>query len=112
MIPGFLRLIYVENQGAAFGILGNARYFLLAVSVIAFMIFSLAYLRKKYQDNLQKYGLIFLAAGTFGNLLDRLFRGAVIDFIDLPYWPTFNFADIFINIGVLLIFIAVLRQQD
>jgi signal peptidase II len=112
LIPGILKLLYVENQGAAFGILLNARYFLIGVSSIAFLVFIYCYFKKLYKDNFQYYGLILLAAGTFGNLLDRVWRGAVIDFIDLPYWPTFNFADIFINVGVLLIFISIYRQQD
>jgi len=100
LIPGWLRLVYVENSGAAFGILTNARWLLLTVSLIASGALIYLLIKKRYQGQIQKKGLQFVLAGAAGNLIDRMVLGYVVDFIDLPYWPTFNFADVFINIGV------------
>jgi signal peptidase II len=61
---------------------------------------------KQKQSNISlllDIGLAFLIGGDLGNLFDRIFHGGVIDYIKFPYWPTFNFADISINIGIGLI---------
>lgn len=111
IIPKVLRLVYVENKGAAFGLFQNKQYILalVAILVIAYLI-RFIYL-KQYTDKLQYYGAAFLLSGAIGNLIDRLTLGYVIDFIDLPYWPTFNLADIFINVGVVLFIISLLKQK-
>lgn len=111
LIPHWLRLIYVENRGAAFGILAQYPFIMIIVGLIV-AVYIAYYIQNEYcKSRLQYYGLIFLFAGTVGNLLNRLFLGYVIDFIDLPYWPTFNFADIFINIGVILLALYLLRKK-
>ena len=55
-------------------------------------------------------GMIF--GGSIGNLLDRDLFGHVIDFIDFRFWPVFNFADAFINVGVFLLIVALLFKKD
>ncbi|HLC72927.1 MAG TPA: signal peptidase II [Candidatus Nanoarchaeia archaeon] len=96
---------YTTNTGAAFGILQGQTFFLIAVSlvVIAFLL----YYSHEYQ-----VALGFLLGGTFGNLVDRVISGAVIDFIHVPFWPSFNVADSFNVIGVLLLlFDAYVRRK-
>lgn len=111
LIPNYLRLIYVENRGAAFGILENFPLIMIIVGLgVAWYILYYVY-AELCKSRLQYYGLIFLFTGTIGNLLNRMFLGYVVDFIDLPHWPTFNFADIFINIGVALLIIYLLRKK-
>lgn len=111
IIPNFFSLTYVENTGAAWGILDNNRIILVCVSVITLLVIS-KYL--KTEDNISKlsmtsYGI--LIGGIFGNLLDRMFRGYVIDFLNFNIFgynfPVFNIADILIVIGVLLMALEV-----
>ncbi|MDR1114324.1 MAG: signal peptidase II, partial [Candidatus Margulisbacteria bacterium] len=64
--------------------------------------------RSRWQYN----GLIFIFAGALGNLIDRIFYGYVVDFINLPRWPTFNLADVFIDIGAVLLIIYLLRSTE
>ncbi|GBR76189.1 lipoprotein signal peptidase [Candidatus Termititenax persephonae] len=108
LLPGFLKLIYGENTGAAFGILPAARWFLILVGIVV-LLGVLWYIKKERSRSRWQYnGLIFIFAGALGNLIDRIFYGFVIDFINLPHWPTFNLADVFIDIGVacLLVYLA------
>ena len=101
----------MQNTGAAFGIFAQNHNFLTMISFIA--IIMLSYFRKQHFDaNMwQRASFIFLFSGIFGNLLDRFFLGYVIDFFALPNFPVFNFADIFINIGVGLLIIDYLIQR-
>ncbi len=115
VIPGFFNLSYVENRGAAFGIL-QGRLFLLssvsliAMSVLLFLLF--------YEDS-EKKGLLFALAlilgGTAGNFLDRVRLGYVIDFLEFHigqyYWPSFNIADSAISIGVTLLILIMFLEE-
>ena len=58
-----------------------------------------------------RLGLGVLLGGAVGNLIDRLRFGAVVDFVDVPWWPTFNVADVAIVVGVVLVVWAVLRAE-
>jgi signal peptidase II len=110
----FLKIIYLQNEGAAFSFLNDAggwqRYFLILVSVIAVCI--LPYLIKKNLSNrIVSFALMFILAGAFGNLVDRVLFGYVIDFIYFHYqqyyWPAFNVADAAISFGVFLLFLDI-----
>src|SRR3989344_4583795 len=96
---------YTTNTGAAFGILQGQTFFLILVIlvVIAFLL---------YYSHEHQVALGFLLGGTLGNLVDRVLYGAVIDFIHVPFWPSFNVADSFNVIGVgLLLFDAYVRRK-
>ena len=112
IIPGFFSLTYVENKGAAWGILNNSTIILVGISVIVLLIIS-KYISSTIEFtklSVVSYGL--LIGGIFGNLIDRIFRGFVIDFLNfniLGYnFPVFNIADTMIVIGVILMFIEVI----
>lgn len=111
LVPGFLQLSYVENRGAAFGLLAQYPFIMILVGLIVSWYIIYYIHAELCKSRIQYYGLIFLFAGTVGNLINRIFLGYVIDFIDLPYWPTFNFADIFINVGVGLLILYLLRKK-
>ena len=87
---------FISNTGSLFGFFSGYNTLFVIISFIAIGI--LFYFYEREEDI--RLGLSFLIAGTAGNLVDRMMRGYVIDFIDLPYWPVFNFADLFITIGV------------
>lgn len=119
IIPNVLKLSYVENTGAAWGIL-NARICLILLdALIIFAIIKIATKAKNELDNITKLGMSFILAGGIGNLIDRIFRGYVIDYIDITQlldYPVFNFADICIVVGVILVFVKIiintLKKQE
>ncbi|MDR1324386.1 MAG: signal peptidase II [Candidatus Margulisbacteria bacterium] len=112
LIPSMLKLIYGENTGAAFGILPAARWFLILLAVIVLLVVLWYVQKERCRSRWQYNGLIFIFAGALGNLIDRIFYGYVVDFINLPRWPTFNLADIFIDIGAALLIIYLLRSTE
>ncbi len=112
LIPGVFELRYLENRGAAFGILQNKQWFFLAIS-IAFFVFAIILLvwiptYKKYR--LLRFTLVLLAAGAFGNFIDRAFLGYVVDFLYFVYinFPIFNVADCYVSVGTALLVILVM----
>lgn len=119
LINGVLSLTYLENKGAAFG-LWNSRWLLIGVNiVIIFVIIKL--LRSKTYDftKQMKTAYSLILAGGITNLIDRLFRGFVIDYIDINelfYYPVFNLADICIIVGILIVVVTIviktLQKQE
>ncbi len=109
VIPGFLRLTFVENPGAAFSMFQNAGPFfgVAAIVVSAAILWSLRVDRPRLE--VVAFGLVI--GGAVGNLADRLFRGPgfldgkVIDWVDLWWIPTFNVADASITVAVALLLI-------
>jgi signal peptidase II len=112
VIDGFFHLTYVRNKGAAFGILAENAVripFFITVSSVA-MIGILWYIKRIRDDQkLVFFALSLIFSGAFGNLIDRIRYGEVIDFLDIfwksYHWPAFNVADSAITIGVTLLFI-------
>jgi len=112
VIPGFFDFTLVWNRGAAFGVLAEApeivrKLILIFASGIAVLV-AIFYAYKK-QDKLhpvQLYSLALITGGAIGNLYDRIFIGAVRDFIDIHiknyHWPAFNIADSAITLGIVL----------
>lgn len=95
-----LTLHLVKNTGAGFGLLKDHTYALTIISTIVIILIISFYSHIPKQKFPQISAALFLA-GTFGNLIDRLTRKFVIDFIDLKLWPAFNLADAAITIGAI-----------
>jgi signal peptidase II len=111
VIKGFLNFTLVYNRGAAFGMLKNQIPFFILTSVIA-VFFILFHMKKSAA--MEKCALSLILAGALGNLIDRVFLGHVIDFIDIHvepyfYWPVFNIADSAITIGACMLGWLLLR---
>lgn len=104
IIPGVLRFTYIHNDGAAFGSLDNARWIFMILSTVA-IVAILAYLFwKKPQNKLLLSALILITGGGVGNMIDRIWLGYVIDFIDFCAFPNiwmwiFNVADACVCVG-------------
>lgn len=117
LIDNFLRLYYIENRGAAFGILQGFR-FLFAVITVAVLIILIVFLFKNYNKVPFIYLLSFslLIGGTIGNFIDRIRLHYVIDFISMRFFgydfAIFNFADVFIVVGTILISIGILLHDN
>lgn len=106
----FLRLTFVANTGAAFGSFQNGNFWLIIATAVI-----LGLLLKWRKDllaygALARYGVIFIIGGALGNLFDRIVLGFVIDFLDFIVWPVFNVADSFISAGVMLLFLAMMKD--
>jgi len=113
---GIISVTRIYNTGAAFGILKGWTSFLIIFSLLILIVLSL-YVYKKHKELniLQASGLGMIMGGTAGNFFDRATFGYVIDFIKLNFidFPVFNLADLFINIGVILILISLFsRKRD
>ena len=102
LLPGFLDLIYVKNQGSAFGLLASQTELLIALG-IAGLVTILVFFH--YFSPVKTVGVLsfaFILGGAVGNLIDRIRLGYVIDFISvqLVRWPPFNIADAGIAVGI------------
>ncbi len=98
---------FVKNYGAAFNIFEGNRVFLSSISILSSLILIYFIFIKQRLNQLDRYALSFILAGSLGNGIDRIIKGYVIDFINLKLFdfPIFNIADIAINIGcIILIF--------
>lgn len=120
LIPGVLELRYLENRGAAFGVLQNQRTFFLisTVLVLAAAAFILYHMPKTGKFRLLHVLGSLLTAGALGNFLDRLRLDYVVDFIyiSLIDFPIFNVADMFVSVICVLILILLFwgpyREED
>ena len=109
----FFRLDFVKNYGAAFNILSGSRIFLSFISIIFSILLIYLILRKNNLRSLDLYSYSFILGGTIGNGIDRIFKGFVIDFINLNIinFPVFNIADISINIGFILLLYCIIKNN-
>jgi len=114
IIEGVFNLRYVENTGAAFSILQGKTILLTVIPIVAcvFMVYIL--LTKKISSRLGSWGITLILSGALGNLIDRIFRGAVVDMFDfeLINFPVFNVADICVTVGAVLFFIYAIFFYD
>ncbi len=110
LFRGGVLLTYAENRDMAFNLLGpvlgeQARFWLLSgiksLAVLAGVVFLLR--RRTPARTTELFGVALLVAGALGNLIDRLLRGFVVDFVKVPYWPVFNVADVAICVGVVVL---------
>lgn len=114
LIKKVLSITYAKNNGIAFSMLSGNRFFIILISFVLISLFLYIIYKDMKKDN-NKFKLILYAillGGILGNLLDRLIRGYVIDFISIKiftyYFPVFNLADICITVGVILLIIYML----
>lgn len=119
LIKGVFEFAYVENRGAAFGILQNHQMMFAAFTVIVVILIFAFYLKipqgKKYLP--LNISLVVLIAGAIGNFIDRIYLGYVVDFLyfKLINFPVFNVADIYVTCSAFLLVILVMfvyKEED
>lgn len=115
IIKNFFYLTYTHNNGAAFSILMGQRILLVLVAIIIIVII-INYIRKNKVERItDKIAFSLIIGGSIGNLIDRIIRGYVIDFLDFKIFgynfPIFNLADTFIVVGVFLLLITLGRKE-
>ena len=119
-VTGYFNLALAFNTGAAYSIFENAGGWQMILFVAAAAVVSAVILfwliTGRYDSAVSGLGLALLLSGAIGNLIDRVMRGYVVDFLDFHYsgmhWPTFNVADIAITVGVCLIILDVFRSDS
>jgi signal peptidase II len=113
VIPGFFNLTYILNPGAAFGFMANMnesyRQLFFVVATIIAICAVLFLLKKEGYMKIRAFAYTFILAGAIGNLIDRIYIGKVVDFLDFyiskHHWPAFNVADSAVFIGVCLLLV-------
>lgn len=108
VLDGFLWITHVENSGVAFGM---AKGFSLLLSAAGFILLAviLAFFSDFLVRGVGSFSVPLIFSGAISNMIDRIVRGTVTDFIDVGFWPVFNLADSFIVIGVGLMLIGYLQ---
>ena len=118
IIPHLLDFTYIRNEGIAFGInfAGSKVIFIVFPILITFYLFSLLK-DKEFDKPFYQISLLLIIGGAIGNIIDRIFRGYVIDFIDFHinnvHWYVFNLADSSVTIGLLfLLYSSIIVQRQ
>lgn len=102
LISNLLTLTYVENTGAAFGMLGNKTWLLIVVSIIFIIVFVLFDIFNHSSSGWYLAGVGMILGGAIGNFVDRIFLGYVRDFVSIRFFGfVFNMADMFITFGII-----------
>lgn len=107
VVPG-LTLVYERNTGVAFSFLAGTGALVYVVTAAA-LVALITFLLMRPQRRLLWLPTGMLVGGAVGNLIDRIARGSVIDFIQLPHWPAFNIADTCITFGVIILVLVIER---
>ena len=107
IIKNFFHMTLVYNTGIAFGFFKDQGIVFIVIPIIAIvlLVFNIYYYRQNDEVLSRSYivGFSLILGGAIGNLIDRIFYGHVIDFIDFRIWPVFNIADSAITIGAILV---------
>ena len=107
------KLDFVKNYGAAFNIFSGSRVFLSLISIFFSILIIYLMFRKNTLNSFDLYSYSFILGGTIGNGIDRIYRGFVVDFINLNIinFPVFNIADISINIGLIFLLYNIFKNN-
>jgi len=122
IIPDFLNLVHLHNTGGAFSIFAGAgagspwrRYIFSGIAILVIAAIAYAYGKVGKKDNWTKVAYICIAGGAFGNLIDRIRLGEVVDFIDVYagkwHWPAFNVADAALSTGAVMLLISLIWKR-
>jgi signal peptidase II len=121
VIPGFFQLVHIRNRGAIFGFFSQSgnRYvflFLTLASLAALGLVVYYFFKASPEEKWLKVSLSLIIAGALGNFMGRVFKGYVIDFLDVSvkgwHWPSFNVADSCISIGAVLLILIFLFKRS
>ena len=105
-VVGPFTIHHVRNTGIAFGLFADATSIVIGLTAIAITALVVFFARSARRHPLLPVAVGFVLGGSISNLVDRLRLGHVTDFLDLDYWPAFNLADMFIVVGVGLLFVC------
>ena len=112
LINQLIKLTYVRNTGVAFSLFVGFSSYLAIVGTIVVALVIYFHYRLSIHHFLVHLGLSFILGGSLGNLIDRFFRGYVVDYMDITIWPVFNLADVMINIGVIILAYKLFEEEE
>lgn len=113
VIDNLFKLTYVENRGVAFGMFSDMRWLFIAVTSILLATVIFFMFKKKPHSKMFYISVALIIGGGFGNLIDRIFYGYVIDYLSISFFPPVcNFADYCITVGTVLLLIYLLFFSD
>jgi signal peptidase II len=112
LIGDVVKLTYVRNTGVAFSLFVGFSPYLAFVGTMVVAVVIFFHYRFKKMNPVVQLGLAFVLGGSLGNLIDRFFRGFVIDYADITIWPVFNLADIMINVGVIMLAYKLFEEEE
>ena len=113
-ITNFFDITHIHNFGVSFGLFSGTIPSLVLIFIGLIVTVLVVYLYINSSDPLEGWALYIIICGAISNIIDRSINGYVIDFIYIHinkyYWPAFNFADIYISIGIIMIIINMLKK--
>ena len=113
-ITYFFDITHIHNFGVSFGLFAGTIPYLVLIFIGLFVTAFVSYLYLNSRDTLERWGLFIIICGAIGNIVDRSINGYVIDFLYLHinqyYWPAFNFADIYISLGIIMIIVNMVKK--
>ena len=113
-ITYFFDITHIHNFGVSFGLFSGIIPSLVLIFIGLFVTAFVIYLYINSRDTLERWGLFIIICGAIGNIVDRSINGYVIDFLYLHinqyYWPAFNFADIYISLGIIMIIVNMVKK--
>jgi len=121
VIPGFFNLVHYRNPGAAFGLMDGPNLpwrdaLLIGITVLAIVLILYMLLTSRQRERWLCLGLGAILGGAAGNLVDRIYLGMVVDYLDLYlgafHWPAFNLADTAISLGAVTVLVASFLRKD
>ncbi len=116
VVSDFLRITYLQNYGAAFSILSGQKIILIIVTLLIISFLIVFVIKKQIKDLFYLISITMITSGGIGNLIDRIFRGYVVDYFDVTFWPfndfaIFNFADCLVVVGTIIFVIKFIINE-
>ncbi|WP_411677520.1 signal peptidase II [Caproicibacter sp.] len=113
IFDGLLSFVYVENRGAAFSILQNQRWLFIGITLVICILIIYALFRYGNHEFFSYAASALIVGGGIGNLIDRVLKGYVVDYIHVSFFPAiFNFGDCCVTVGTVFLMIHVLFFAD
>jgi len=112
LIEDFLYITYVKNTGIAFGLFKNNNIFMIILISVIILIVLYFYNKEKNKVFSLNIAITLLISGAVGNLVDRIYYGFIVDYIDFTFWPAFNLADSLIVIGSITLAVYLIFQVE
>ena len=113
-INAFFDITHIHNFGISFGLFSETIPAVFLIIIALLVVFFIIHLLLNAKDFLEYWGLFIIICGAIANIIDRFANGYVIDFIYIHinqyYWPAFNFADIYISAGIIMILLNMLKK--
>ena len=112
LVEGFMDLTFVENRGVAFGMFAGQRWFILLLTgaIVGVLVYYYRNMPRTKEYGWVRGALLLVLGGAIGNIIDRIFRGYVVDFFEFTFfeWPVFNVADIYVTCATAILSILIL----